>query len=332
MEPDEEHKFKQIQKIFMIDKVKKQNVWTPEEDEKLIELVTIYSSKNWKEISKNFINKSSIQCYSRYKQIKPGLKKGPWTEEEDRQVKELVEIHGQHWSLISNIIKSRNGKQIRDRYLNYIDPFTKHNEFTEDEDELIKKLYIKHGSRWSYIASHCNGRTGDLVKNRFYSHIKKKVLITNPPARKKPKMVRTKLINNNGFLEPMRKERRSITSKFKQEEDSENLDIEGLRITEGNNEPEVLIVNSIPSIPSSDKCAAQMFNTNFFDDDIKVIDEVIKEKESSIFSDRSSFNSDRELSHNASAFYSLDNDPFDYSSSSNGSSQDFDIKSQNYFI
>jgi len=184
---EDQTKFKEIYKIFMIDKVKKQNTWSEEEDEILLQLVQKYSSKNWKEISKNFINKKAIQCYSRYKQIKPGLKKGLWTPEEDDEVRKLVNLHGQQWSYISNIIKTRNGKQIRDRYLNYINPSTKHNEFSEEEDEIIKKLYLKHGSRWSYIAQYCNGRTGDLIKNRFYSHKEKDY---NESKRRKQKEVK----------------------------------------------------------------------------------------------------------------------------------------------
>ena len=141
-ESGESSKFKEIQKRFMVDKVTFQNTWTPEEDEYLLKLVQMYSSKNWSAIAEGFTTKKALQCYSRYKQIKPGLKKGTWTYEEDAQVSKLVSEHGHQWSRISNIIKNRNGKQIRDRYLNYINPNTKHGNFTEDEDEIIKKLYL----------------------------------------------------------------------------------------------------------------------------------------------------------------------------------------------
>ncbi len=335
---DDAKKFNEIKKIFMIDKVKKQNIWTPEEDDQLLKLVQTYSSKNWKEISNNFINKTSIQCYSRYKQVKPGLKKGLWTQEEDEQVKKFVEIYGHQWSFIASLMKSRNGKQIRDRYLNYINPGTKHNEFTEDEDEIIKKLYLKHGSRWSFIAQYCNGRTGDLIKNRFYSHIKKKIIIANPIIKKKFKKptLSQALLNELQDYSPLRPEKkRSPTSKFKPDSD---IDIDGLRINvedetkkdmEANSEPEVYIVNSIPTIPSNDKCA-NLFDTKFIES--SAIDEIIKENNSVFSSDQSNISDREQLSHSPSLYYNLANDPFDYTSSSNGSSQDFDIKSQNYFI
>jgi hypothetical protein len=323
-------KFAEIKKIFMIEKVKKQNTWTDDEDNQLLELVNAYSSKNWKEISKNLINKSSIQCYSRYKQIRPGIKKGLWTNEEDDEVRNLVKIHGHQWSNIANVIRSRNGKQIRDRYLNYINPGTKHNEFTDEEDDTITKLYLKHGSRWSYIAQFCNGRTGDLIKNRFYSHIKKKVIISNQTNKRFKRIPLQKSQISNS----VRIETKKITSKFKSQ-DLEELNIDSLKINEDfyKNEPVVCIVHhAIPTLPSNDNCV-NVFDTKFFEfDDKDSIDESFKENNNSIFSDKSE-NYDRELSHSPSFFFgNLENNPFDYSSSSQGSSSDFDIKSQNYFI
>jgi hypothetical protein len=329
IQDDDQKKFKEIQKIFMIEKIKRQNTWTGEEDNQLLQLVQMYSSKNWKEISRNFVNKKSIQCYSRYKQIKPGIKKGPWDNEEDEEVKKYVDLYGHQWSYISNLIKTRNGKQIRDRYLNYINPSTKHNEFTEDEDETIKRLYLKHGSRWSHIAQYCNGRTGDLIKNRFYSHIKKKILITRPVIKKRFRSSAIEILKNVEEHNTMRREKRSPTSKFRKENNDDEMDIEKLQINGDDNiqqseDPEVHYYDAIPTIPSNDKCAS-LFDTKFVDK--KNIDEIIKENHS-IFSEKS-LDEDRELSHSS---FLYENNPFDYSSSSCGSSSDFDIKSQNYMI
>ncbi len=35
--------------------------------------------------------------------------------------------------------------------------------------------YTRFGRRWTKIASFFNGRTGDMIKNRFYSCIRKKI-------------------------------------------------------------------------------------------------------------------------------------------------------------
>lgn len=365
---DDKLKFSEIKKLFIIDKVKKQNLWTEEEDNQLLSLVQVYSNKNWKEVAKHFLNKTAIQCYSRYKQIKPGLKKGFWTDEEDEQVKMLVEKLGPKWSDIAKLIKNRNGKQVRDRYINYINPGTKHTEFTVDEDDIIRKLYIQHGSRWSYIAKFLENRTGDLVKNRFYSHIKKTVVINHKQSKRKfkAKLNKDNLYqyeqNNNNFnninlIPGLRQNRKSPSSKFRPTDFPEELKIksddfyysdrgqsdppiENLKISNGNletlePEPEIEIINSIPSMPSSEKCSARVFDLDFLNP--KYIDDIIKESENSIYScsdnlsKKSSENRDN-FSHGSSMYYQIENNPFEYSSGSNASSEDFDIKSQNYFI
>ena len=66
--------------------------WSKAEDEKLSECVRVHKAKDWKKISKMLnTNRTSVQCLHRYnKVLKPGLKKGPWTAEEDKIVFESV--------------------------------------------------------------------------------------------------------------------------------------------------------------------------------------------------------------------------------------------------
>ena len=162
------------EKIFIIRKVLNQKKWTKEEDKQLIELVQSHNEKKWKEISNFFHNKNPLQCFSRYKRIKPGVNKGSWNKEEDDQIMKLIKIHGTNWSLISKIIKTRNNKQIRDRYINILAPNLNKKKFTFEEDMLIIKLYKEFGAKWSRIHTYFKNRTTDMIKNRFHSSIKKK--------------------------------------------------------------------------------------------------------------------------------------------------------------
>jgi len=161
--------------IFFIKKIKNQKKWTKEEDELLITLAEKYSEKNWKEISKRFLKKNSLQCFSRYKRIRPGIIKGSWKKEEDLRIIELVMKHGKAWSKISKILGTRNGKQIRDRYINVLDPEIKKGKFTDDEDNKLVLLFKQHGPKWATIAKYYPNRTADMIKNRFHSSIKKKL-------------------------------------------------------------------------------------------------------------------------------------------------------------
>ena len=163
----------QKEKIFHISKIKNKRKWTPKDDAKLIRLAAFYQEKHWKKISSHFQNKNALQCFSRYKRVKPGVLKGHWTNEEDNKILEMVKIFGKSWSKIAKILQTRNGKQIRDRFTNVLDPAISKNKFTDEEDKLLMKLYMMYGAKWSQIVKKFPNRTADMIKNRFHSSIKK---------------------------------------------------------------------------------------------------------------------------------------------------------------
>lgn len=159
--------------VFLITKVKNRKKWTIEEDLTLIQLANFYKEKNWKKISSLLSNKTALQCFSRYRRIRPGLKKGHWNKEEDEAVLKLIKLYGKQWSKIAKIFKKRNGKQIRDRYINILDPNSRRNQFSKKEDEMLIKLYSEYGPKWALISKFFQNRTSDMIKNRFHSSIKK---------------------------------------------------------------------------------------------------------------------------------------------------------------
>ena len=165
----------QLNRIFSIRKVKNQKKWTRDEDELLISLAEKYNEKHWKEISKMFVNKNSLQCFSRYKRIRPGIIKGSWKKEEDQDILKLVHKYGKAWSKISKMLNTRNGKQIRDRFINVLDPEIRKGKFTEEEDQKLVDLFQKFGPKWATISKFYPNRTADMIKNRFHSSIKKKL-------------------------------------------------------------------------------------------------------------------------------------------------------------
>lgn len=103
-------------------------------------------------------------------------KRQPWQPHEDAKLIELVDIHGQVWSVLATMLEGRTGKQIRDRYLNILRPNIKKGDWTPQEDQHILALYYQFGTRWCKICSYVPGRTEGQIKNRFYAHIKRKLL------------------------------------------------------------------------------------------------------------------------------------------------------------
>ena len=154
-------------------KIQKSTSWSEEEDKILLKKVEQFNYKNWNIIASFIKGRTGIQCSARYKRIKPGLKKGYWSKEEDIKLKQLFGIYGKNWSKISKFMPERTGKQIRDRFLNSLDENLNKNQFSKEEDLKIISLYKIYGNCWVKIAQKLNGRTGDMVKNRFYSSLKK---------------------------------------------------------------------------------------------------------------------------------------------------------------
>ena len=102
-------------------------------------------------------------------------KRIPWSEEEDKLMKQLVNKYGtSNWTLISSKMgKSRNGKQCRERWYNQLNPSMKKNNWTTKEENILFSKHMQLGNKWADIASFLPGRTLTDIKNHFYSKLRK---------------------------------------------------------------------------------------------------------------------------------------------------------------
>ncbi|GMJ04314.1 myb domain protein 40 [Hibiscus trionum] len=108
---------------------------------------------------------------------KVGLKRGPWTIEEDHRLMNFILNNGIHcWRTVPKLAGLlRCGKSCRLRWINYLRPDLKRGAFTESEEDQIIQLHSRLGNRWSKIASHFPGRTDNEIKNHWNTRIKKKL-------------------------------------------------------------------------------------------------------------------------------------------------------------
>ncbi|CAM8920114.1 unnamed protein product [Rhodiola kirilowii] len=105
-----------------------------------------------------------------------GLKKGPWTSEEDEILTNHISIHGHpNWRALPRLAGlARCGKSCRLRWTNYLQPGIKRGNFTREEEEIIITSHQLLGNRWSAIAAKLPGRTDNEIKNVWHTHLKKK--------------------------------------------------------------------------------------------------------------------------------------------------------------
>ena len=96
-----------------------------------------------------------------------------WSSTEDNQIRELIAQYGERWTLLSKIVGTRTGKQIRDRYNNYLRSDITNAKFTQEEDSKLLELFEEFGNKWTQIAEYMPGRTEGQVKNRYHSYLKK---------------------------------------------------------------------------------------------------------------------------------------------------------------
>lgn len=94
--------------------ISRRGPWSPEEDQKLMELISIFGPTNWVRISNNLVTRTPKQCRERYHQnLKPSLNRTPISQEEGELIESLVLKYGKKWAEISRHLNGRSDNAIK---------------------------------------------------------------------------------------------------------------------------------------------------------------------------------------------------------------------------
>ena len=165
------HKIRIVQAKDYSSKISKPSIT---EKYKILEkFINPQKTENSPQTSKTVLGRSPTQYGFQRNKIKD-LKKGQWSLQEDKLLKEWIQEFGpRKWEKCGIFIHGRSAKQCWEHWNNCINPGLIKGEWTSEEDFLIMEFYEKCNGNWKKIILLFNGRTKNSIKNRFFSQLRK---------------------------------------------------------------------------------------------------------------------------------------------------------------
>jgi hypothetical protein len=126
----------------------KKGNWTEEEDQILMEWIRNHGPNKWTECSKNIRGRCGKQCRERWVNIlNPGVKKGNWTQEEQKLIFHNLKRFFTSWSLMAKELDGRTENSIKNYFYSSVRRLKSNNiinylraVYSEEEEDLVSSI------------------------------------------------------------------------------------------------------------------------------------------------------------------------------------------------
>ena len=112
--------------------------------------------------------------------------KSKFSPEEDDFLTRLVLMNkNPNWNEIASIMRTRNARQCRERWKNYLNPELRCDPWSHEEDQLLIQKYNEFGSHWNKISKFFINRSDNSIRNRWQMlvrHWEKRADYVSPPV------------------------------------------------------------------------------------------------------------------------------------------------------
>ncbi|XP_070376915.1 uncharacterized protein [Dermacentor albipictus] len=151
----------------------KSGAFTKNEDMQLLKLIDehrVDGEIRWDKVTSSMPTRTRMQLSYRWERVlNPNLRRGKFSEDEDKMLVIAVETYGHQWVTIKDYLPGRTSHQCRERYANTFSGNIVFGHWSPQEDLELIKMIQKHGTgKWSRIASEMTSRSDHMIKTRYH--------------------------------------------------------------------------------------------------------------------------------------------------------------------